>query len=322
MGAKGRIKGWLGGWKREWSIFALSLAAALGVWLLSNLSQSYSGTISVPVIAESNLDGHAGRSSNTVLVSARCRTDGFRLVREMGGRERRPVVVRIDRSDLRRTGPETFSLIGGAKNSYINQFFGEGAQVEAFITDSLSFIFSRENYKKVPVEVPRSLQCRSQYMQSGPIAISPDSVMVYGDDAHLEVIERVITERLSLSDLHESVHGVLAVNQPKGVRVSVSDVSYEIPVSRYVELRASVPVEVWNAPAGHPVQLYPSSADVVLRCAFPLVKDPVPSLKVYIDYAEFSASRTGQCVPHIHRLPAGVLDYWIRPEVFDCIELR
>lgn len=322
MGAKGRITSWLGGWRREWSIFALSLAAALGIWLLTNLSKPYSGTISVPVIAESNIDGHAGRSSNTVLVSARCRTDGFRLLREMGGRERRPVVVRIDRSDLRRTGPETFTIVGGAKNSYINQLFGEGAQVEAFITDSLSFIFARENHKKVPVEMPRSLVCRSQYMLSGPVRVAPDSVTVYGDDAHLEAVEKVSTQRLSLSDLHDPVHGMLPLSKPKGVRLSVEEISYEIPVSRFVELRASVPVEVWNAPAGHPVQVYPSLAEVVLRCTFPLAKDPIPSLKVYIDYEDFSASMTGQCVPRIHRLPSGVLEYRIQPEVFDCIELR
>lgn len=311
-----------GGWKREWSIFALSLVAAMAIWLVSNLAQPYSGTISVPVVAECNIDGHAGTSSNMVLVSARCRTDGFRLVSEISGRERRPVTVRFDKADMRRTGPETFSVIGGAKNSYINQFFGEGAQVEAFITDTLSFVFAVENHKKVPVEVPMTVVCRSQYMQSGPFRVAPDSVTVYGDDAHLDAVERVMADRLTLTDLHETAHGVLRLTKPKGVRISETEAAYELPVSRYVELRNKLQVEVWNAPAGHQLQVYPPMAEVVLRCVFPIAKDPLPSFKVYIDYKDFSESVSGQCVPRYLRLPAGVLECRIEPEVFDCVELN
>jgi hypothetical protein len=311
-----------GGWKREWSIFALSLLAAVGIWLLSNLGQTYSGTISVPVVAECNLDGFAGRSSNSVLVSARCRAEGFRLLRERSGRERKAVTVRFEKTDMRRTGTETFAVIGGAKNSYISQIFGANVQVEAFITDTLSFVFPKENHKKVPVEVPMTVVCRSQYMQSGPFRVTPDSVTVYGDDVHLEAIERVLAERLSLTDLHESSHGMLRLSKPKGVRLSADEVAYELPVSRYVELRSTLSVEVWNAPAGHTLQVYPPTAEVVMRCVFPLSKDPLASFKIYIDYKDFRESMSGQCVPRYLRLPAGVLDCRINPEVFDCIELN
>jgi len=276
----------------------------------------------VPVIARCNIDGHRSESSNTVLVSARCRVNGFRLVREHSRRERHVVKVQFHRADLRHTGADTYCVIGGAKNSYVNQFFGDGTNVEAFITDTLRFVFPAEKNKKVPVDVPRSLSCRSQYMLSGPFRVTPDSVTVYADDAVLETIDKVTAARLILTDLHESQHGVLRLDEIPHVRMSVSEVAYELPVSRYVELQTEVPVEVWNVPAGHQLQVFPTLARVVLRCAFPLPKDPLPAFRLYVDYRDFAESLSGRCAPRCYRLPTGVLEYRVEPEVFDCIEVR
>lgn len=310
-----------GGLGREWIFLVLSFLLAFLVWVLINLSKDYSGTVSVPVVAQCNIEGHGMESVNTVLVSARCRTDGFRLVRESSRRERKVVKVRFDRGDLRRLGPDTYGVIGGTKNSYTTQFFGENVQLEAFITDTLKFVFPVENHKRVPVEVPHSVTLRSQYMLSGTMVVTPDTVTVYGDQVRLDAVERVITPRLVLTDLSESQHGVLRLNVPEGVRLSVDQVSYEIPVSRYVELQASLPVEVRNAPAGRQLQVYPATAKVVLRCVFPLGKDPLESFRLYVDWKDFSNSLTGRCAPRIQRLPAGVLEYRVEPEVFDCVEL-
>ncbi|MBR1887985.1 MAG: hypothetical protein IJ813_05915 [Bacteroidales bacterium] len=315
----GRLKGGMG---REWVILAASVLIAGLIWFLTQLSNVYTGTISVPVVAQCNIDGHRGTSSNTVIVSARCRTDGFRLVREHSRKEKRVVTVAFDRGDMRRTGPETFCVIGGAKNSYIGQFFGEGTTVEAFITDTLRFVFPSERHKKVPVEVPRSIHCRSQYMMSGPFRVSPDSVTVYATDEILDGIEKITSARIVMTDLHSSQHGILKLEEIPGVRMSHEEVSYEIPVSRYVELRTEVPLEVWNVPAGHQLQVYPTTASVVMRCAFPLQKDPLASFKLYIDYRDFSESLSGRCAPRTLRLPSGVLEYHVEPEVFDCVELR
>lgn len=98
--------------------------------------------------------------------------------------------------------------------------------------------------------------------------------------------------------------------------------SYELPVSRYVELTANVNLEVWNVPAGSSLQVYPPTAQIYLRCAFPIAKDPLSTLRLYIDWRDFSSSLTGRCVPRVMRLPAGVLGYRIEPEVFDCIEVH
>lgn len=308
----------LGG--RDGIALILSLLLSSLVWLLMNLSKDYTGLVSIPVIAESSIDGHSAQSSNRALVTARCRTSGFSLLRSGSRKERQPVRVRIDRQDLHYVGHDQYLLTGSAKNSYVGRIFGEETLVEAFVTDTLSFIFPAENHKRVRVEPLIQLSYRPQYMNAAPLKLRPDSVTVYGEASRLEQVDHISTARLSLWDIHESQHGTLRLNKVKGVRLSEEDVNYELEVSRYVEIRTRVNVEVWNAPAGHHLQVFPPTAEVVLRSVFPIGSDPLQRFKLYIDWRDFNASLSGRCVPHTLRLPAGVLDCRVEPEVFDCIE--
>ena len=295
---------------REWLLFATSLILAVLIWFLSNLSRTYSGVLGVPVVAECNLQGHSNLSSNSAMLSARCRAEGFRLLREGTRRSRRPVRVVFDRADLRHGTGDRFFVTGNVMNNYLRQIFGDKVDVEDIITDTLYFLFSQENHKRVPVNFTGDFTYRSQYMASGPLKITPDSVTVYGEKARLDLVDHVSTTQIFPDDVHEVQHGVLRLRKIKGVRLSDEEISYELPVSRYVELRSELPVAARNVPGGHHLDVFPSRATVILHCTFPVGRDPFESFDLFIDYADF----------RVRELPRGVLDYRVEPAVFDCIE--
>ena len=305
---------------REGLLLASSLLIAVVIWFLSNLSQRYSGVVTVPVVAECNIPGHSNVSSGVALVSARCRATGFRLLREGKRSRTRQVKVNFERADMHYLGGERFFVAGSSKNTYTEQFFGDEVQVESFVTDTLFFRFPAENHKKVPVQLSGDISYRDQFMSSSTLRLVPDSVTVYGEQARLDLVDQVKTSPLLLDDVHQSQQGTLRLRRIKGVRLSDDIVSYELPVSRYVELRSSLPVSVEGLPAGHHLQVYPSQAEVVLHCAFPVGRDPFGSLVLSIDYKDFLSSISGRCIPQVSQLPAGVLDYRVVPEIFDCIE--
>ena len=315
-----RKKSWLNLHGREGLLLVTSFLLAVVIWLLSNLSRDYSGVINVPVVAECNIPGHSNVSSNQTTVSARCRASGFRLLEEKVRKEKRPVRVRISRSDIRSGGGDRYYISGNAKNSYLEQFFGDAVVVEAFISDTLSFIFPTVYHKKVPVQLAGDVSYRSQYMASGPMRLSPDSVTVYGEPGRLDIIDHVSTATLLLDDVHDSQHGLLRLRPVKGVRFSDAEVSYELPVARYVEVRSTLPISVDGVPAGRHLQVFPSQATVILHCTFPVGRDPFESFRLSIDYKDFVSSLSGRCIPRADKLPPGVLDYRVVPEIFDCIE--
>ena len=47
------------------------------------------------------------------------------------------------------------------------------------------------------------------------------------------------------------------------------------------------------------------------RCVFPLTADPAGQVQFYIDWQDFTGSRTGRCVARCDGLPDGVIDYVI-----------
>lgn len=305
---------------RDISVFLMSLLLAFSIWLIHNLSLNYSDTISVPVVAECNLEGHSNVSSNSSMIAARCRTSGFSLLRIRHQAKHKALKIRFDSKDLHHKDGELFYITAAELSNYVTEIYGDGVRLESFLSETVQFRFPFENNKRVPVQAAQVLSFKPQYMAMGQIRLQPDSVTVYGEPFHLENIDRVFTKTLDLLNLKSSVHGVVKLEQIKGVRMSETEVNYSLDVTRFVEIRSEVPVGVRNVPAGKKLSVYPSTATVVFKCAFPLSQDPTDDVHFYIDYEDFVKSIGGKCIAHASRIPDGVIDCEVTPEVFDCVE--
>lgn len=306
---------------RDVAALLLSLLLALGIWFAHNLALSYSGLVSVPVIAESNIEGHSAVSSNSCIIVARCRTTGYSFISKKRAVNSVPIRVFFAPGDLHEVEDDMFSITGNELTGYVNDIFGDNVRLESFVSTDVQFRFPKENHKVVPVQVISTVSFKQQYMASEPFTVEPDSVTVYGEPSAIQNIDRVFTETISLQNLSSSPHGMAKLELPlMGVRLSASEVSYSMTVSRFVEVKAQLKVNVRNVPSGRVVSVYPSTADVSFKCAFPLSSDPSEEVELYIDYEDFARSINGNCIPNVSDLPSDVLDYSIEPQVFECIE--
>ncbi len=303
---------------KKWAQLLLCLLISAGIWLIHNLSQSYVNIVSVPIVAESNIDGRAGRSTTDATVTAQVRASGFRHA-SLGRRNKRPATVVFDAADCRHEGGDLYSVSRSDLYKYAAAIFGDGVSIESFISDSPKFIFPEVSHKKVPVRRVHSISFASQYMSEEGMQMQPDSVIVYGETSRLDNIGYVLTRPIELHNIRSSVHGKVKLEAPSGVRLSTDEVIYSMEVTRFVELRAEVNIGVRNAPAGVELSVLPSTATVVFRCVFPTPSDPAENTSFYIDYKDFANSITGRCVARCSGLPATVLGYDMQPEVFDCV---
>ena len=313
----GRLKLKNGG--RDFGVFLMSLLLAFGIWLIHNLSLSYSDTMAVPVIAECNLDGHSNVSSNSSSIAARCRTTGFSLLKSKHKAKKDAVHIRFESKDMHPLEGEMFYITSAELGNYVSDIFGDGVRLESFLSESYQFRFPYENNKKVPVQAMTVVSFKPQFMAMSPIRLQPDSVTVYGEPFHLENVDRVFTRTIDLPNLKSSAHGSVKLEPVQGLRMSNTEVSYSLDVSRFVEIQDEVQVTPRNAPAGVKLSVYPSTAKVVFKCTFPLSHDPRDVVRFYIDYQEFEKSKGGRCMAHATAVPDGVIEYSIDPEVFDCV---
>ncbi|MBR3013114.1 MAG: hypothetical protein IKH60_07375 [Bacteroidales bacterium] len=306
---------------RDLTVFLLSLLLAFSIWISHNLSLQYSSVVSVPVIALSNIEGHQAESSNTSPVVARCRTTGYRLLRKNRMSRRGQLRVYFSPDDLHQEDEDLYYITSNELSGYFSEIFGDNVQLESFVSSRVQFRFPAENHKTVPVQAVSVVSFKPQYMALGAMKIVPDSVVVYGEPLHLQNIDRVVTEAITLQNLSSGAHGMARLEAPKGgIRLSVSEVSYALDVTRYVELHREVKVGTRNVPAGRDLTVYPSVVDVVFRCVFPLAYDPTEGVSFYVDYNDFASSINGRCVPRDSGLPSSVIDYSVEPKVLECIE--
>ena len=303
---------------KVWVQFLLCVLFSASIWLVLNLSQLYVAIVSVPVTAQSNIEGRGALSQSEATVTAQVSASGYRHV-VMARRHRRTEQVSFAAADFRYMGGDRYAIPNTALYRYASQIFGEGVTVESFISEDPEFSFPEETYKKVPVRAVLDIEYAPQYMALKPLQVQPDSVLVYGEPSRLENVSVVSTKPLDLGDLRRSVHGKLRLETPSGVRLSHEECVYSLEVTRFVELRSEVHIGTRNVPASVDLAVLPSTATVVYRCIFPTATDPTAKAKFYIDYSDFAGSLSGRCVARCEELPNNVIDYTISPEVFDCL---
>ena len=303
---------------KPWAHALLCLLLSSGIWLIYNLSQDYSGLVSVSVLAQSNIEGRSQSASAPVVVAATCRATGFRLLRLSVG-ESRPVRVYFEPSDLKPALSDEYSIGASQVAKYAQSIFGDGVSMENLVSDDVRFRFPAENCKKVPVRAVQTASYKPQYMPLHDILLTPDSVFVYGEPSRLESVEVVVTRPLNLGEVKSSVHGTVRLEKMHGVRFSDETVAYQLDVVRYVEISSTVHVHARNVPAGQHFSVLPSTASVRWRCVFPVSTDPSGSAEFYVDYAEFAESLSGKCLVHCDNLPDGVIDWEIEPRVCECV---
>lgn len=303
---------------KNWSAFLVCLLLSASIWLIHNLSRMQTDVVTVSVLARSSITGRSEFSSDEVAITARCHASGFRLLYLESSS--RTVVVRFAPEDFQPGEGDFFSISSSQLQRYASDIFGQGVSVESFFFDNIQFRFPSESNRKVPVRAVGEISCQPQYMLSSDIVLSPDSLLVYGPDELLGRIGSLETLPIERSGVRSNLSGEVAVSVPEGVRLSSEVVRWSVEVSRYVELKCSMPVHVRNAPDGSALFVNPSYVDVTFKCVFPIIDDPSSKACYYVDYDDFSSSREGYCVVRCDSLPAGVIAAVPEPEVVACVE--
>ena len=297
---------------RDWVVLLLALLLAFSIWLIHNLALKYNDYLSVPVSAVCSIPGHSAVSADNVVVTARCRATGYKVIRSYIRKER-GVEVPFRQADMNHKGGDVFYVTPDDLKGYSHLIFGPEIAVEYFVTDTLFFRFPYENYKKVPVVPISTITYADQYMAESALEVTPDSVLVYGEPFRLENIDAVYTKPINYLDVSKEVSGVEKLEKIKDIRISEYEVGYELKVKRFVEVVSSVPVTAVNVPLGKKMSVYPSVVEVSLKCNFPLIDDPESGLRVEADYNELQNSLGQRCVLKVNAPARGVISTEVTP---------
>ena len=304
---------------RDWAVLLLALLLAFSIWIIHNLSLKYNDYLTVSVAARCNIDGHSALASNTSDVVARGRATGYKVLKFNTSGRRHTVTVDFSPSIMKHKEGDVYYVTSDALQEYAHLMYGTGVSIEYFVTDTLFYRFPAVNCIKVPVHPVTSLSFESQYMSSGNMEVTPDSVYVYGEPHRLETISQVYTKPIKFSALNSNVSGIVELEKIRGVSFSESQVSYVLEVVRYVEMNSAAQVRCINLPSNKVLMSYPSSVNITLKCAYPLPANFDTHPDVYVDYNDFVKSISGKCKVKLMHTGSGVIDADIDPAYVECL---
>ena len=291
---------------------------AFSIWLIHNLALKYNDYMSVPVVATCSIPGHSSVSADKVEVTARCRATGYKVISSYL-RKGRSVEIHFRSADMKHKDGDVFYVIPNDLKDYSHLIFGPEITVDHYVSDTLFFRFPYENFRKVPVIPISTVTFADQYMAESVLEVTPDSVLVYGEPFRLENVNAVYTKPVNYMDLSKDVSGVVKLEKIKDIRISESEVRYDLKVKRFVEVICSVPVSAVNVPSGKNMLVYPSVVEVSLKCNFPLVDDPQKGLRVEADYNDLQNSLGQRCVLEVVSPSRGIISSEATPLSVSCI---
>lgn len=150
----------------------------------------------------------------------------------------------------------------------------------------------------------------------GP-TLSRARIKIYGEDRALNAIDTVYTERLSLSDISDTVDIRVALVTPRNTRLETDSVSIRLIAERFTEKKFTVPLRVRGVPEGYHIRLFPKEVEVSVRVGIShFAQIQAEDIHAYCTY---SPERTDKLDVDIHYTNPYITAAWAYPGVVEFI---
>ena len=167
------------------------------------------------------------------------------------------------------------------------------------VPEEISCSYFTEKEKTVTVCLNGDIRPAEGYQMVGQPRFE-QKIHLYGKKERLKTIDTLYTLPFVIKDLQDTVHTILALDIPKGLRAEKDSLPVQLIAEQYTEKRFTVTIETRHVPDGYCVHLFPDKAEVNVRigmahyaqlkesdlqvyCNYP--KLPIPKLQLELDYS-------------------------------------
>ncbi len=303
-------------------VFLFFLVVSTIFWFLSMLGKDYTTDMRYPV-------RYTNFPENKVLVGElpenlilNVRGNGYTLLRYRLSSRLLPIIFDVNSFSLNRVSDEsdTFFILSSVAKSKISGQLGADIEINEILPDTLFFHFSEVVSRKLPVKADLQIEFRRQYMQSGPVALDPDTVTVSGPESVMDTLELVFTEPLAKEQVDRTVVTDVLLRPEKYLRFSEESVRVNVPVEQFTEASITVPIETVNVPEGFVLKIFP--AEIRVSYLVPLSyyeKVRRQQFQAYVDYEILLKEELRRLPVNLSRYPDFIRGMRFSPQTVDFI---
>lgn len=212
--------------QKKLSLFAICLFISFLVWSLFALSNRYIYTVKASLNYVNVPPKRAFHPLQSDTVAMQVEGTGWQVL--FSNLRLKPQDIHVDLSGLKTRDWILFSNQMG----YINRQFSANQRIVSISPDTLFFNFSKQDVKKVTVNLSKDIKFRKQYDITGDIQIEPKFVTVTGPLEDLVLIDGWATDTLRRNNVDNTITAkvTLSKSQKANINVHPSSVDVTIPV--------------------------------------------------------------------------------------------
>jgi YbbR domain-containing protein len=210
-------------------------------------------------------------------------------------------------------------ILSSSLSKHIQGHLNQSTKILSIKPDTLEFIYTRGDAKKLPVKLCGEVKTARQYFISD-IILSPDSVMVYAPHHILDTMQAVYTERIHVEEASDTIRQRICMMPLKGAKFLPSYTDATFLVDVYSEKTVEVPVVGVNFPSDKVLRTFPSKVHVTFQIGLSRFKSvTADDFEVVVDYNDLFDGNGEKCLPKLVRFPSGVHHIRISPKDVDYI---
>jgi len=285
--------------KKNWKAVALCIFAATVFWFFNALNESYSTTISFPLVFDYDREKYIPVRQLPASVRLNVTGIGWNLFRRSVGVKVPPLVIPLDKpSDVRKIVGSTLPAL------FANQL--SDFQINFVMTDTLRLSIEPKATRKVMLrlDLPPSI-FKDGYALVSPIHITPDSVILEGPQRVINSLSDPVFLMIPQKNIDENFTEVVQVrfSNDEYIMRDPPMVNVAFQVDRLVKKDDSVKLKLINTPKN----MWPFIERKKVTCtvAVPetmLTLYNVDSVKAVVDLENFSKGQV-KVLPTLEGLP-------------------
>ena len=285
--------------KKNWKAVVLCIFAATVFWFFNALNESYSTTISFPLVFDYDRERYIPVRPLPASVRLNVTGIGWNLFRRSVGVKVPPLVIPLDKpSDVRKIVGSTLPAL------FANQL--SDFQINFVMTDTLRLSIEPKATRKVMLrlDLPPSI-FREGYTLVSPIDIVPDSIFLEGPQRLINSLPDPVFLIIPQKNIDENFKEVVEIrfSNDEYIRREPLTADVEFQVDRLVEKEDSVKLKLINAPKN--AWPFIERKKVTCTVAVPetmLTLYNVDSVKAVVDLENFSKGQA-KILPSLEGLP-------------------
>ncbi len=317
-GVKQWIKKKLG---KDSFVFLFFLFLAFLFWLLNELNKESVADISVPVQYENFFKDRILVNDVPDHITLKVQAPGYTLLKYKLSPRLVPVTLDLKSYLIHQKENSTvyYAVTRDLQGRFKRRFSGEMSIIE-IQPDTLFFRFDVLKSRRVPVRLNVSYTLEKQYMVSGEVSASPDTVTVTGPLSVIDTLKGVHTEVRKYQNLKKAVSETIELITSDGLNYSSDEVILTIPVEQFTEATLKIPIEVSNLPDSLIMRTFPGQVTINCMVTLGRYENLSPRLfRVEVDYSQIKKNIGNQLKVNIGSSPDYVQSVKVKPAYVDFI---